>query len=615
MTTILKSRSTENKKTSVSRNKSTNKPNAAPRKNNLSDAGIPQQMALSEIDICPRNYRLIFAQKEIEEFANELKRHGIISSLLVRPMPGGRHELVVGERRYRAAQIAKIDILPVQVRNLTDQEAKEIRLAENIHRENVHPLHEAFAIKDMLEIYPKIEEVAKRMGKSKGWVYSRLKISELIEPLQEMFQNDKLSIIQAETIASLAPSSQSEFFMDCCEDWADENFELDEVDWRVERLKRNLKNAPFDLTDKDLFPDVGACTNCPFNSATLNYLFPELGKEATCSNGDCYSQKCYRQKSIALTGAFEKYTPDAILYVAFLGQEDMRVIEAHPIMSGLPRYNRYSVTFIDVPAAPAKSDYEEIDGDEIIAFDEISFNLDQQEYEQDLELYHAKVMGGEILRGLLVHNKEYKLRLFELLKDGETSSSISTQKVTAKEVQQAIKQGTVTIELLTAEISRLNDRESRQKELDLEKIQEQIYDGFKEGLTREHYSPSLNNTDIIAAGLLIFQSLDWNIRNTVIKTLFPETAIHDNEEFYRALSNFTDAQYAHLIRLAICGRSTSSMPLHMDGFMLYRIAKDTGFDVATIERQQQEKATEREKKVKQRIEELENKIEKLKSVA
>jgi len=611
MTTINKKKSTR---------KVEGKPNLSISETAIAESDQFQEMAISEIDICKRNYRLIFPKKEMENFATELKLHGIISSLMVRPMPDGRFELVAGERRYRAAQIAKLETVPVQVRVLTDQQAKEIRLAENIHRENVHPLHEAFAVKDMLEAYSKIEEVAKRMGKSKAWVYSRIKIAGLIDPLQEMFLDAKLTLLQAEEIASLSPESQSEFFIDNCEDWQNENFELEDVPWMVERLKCDLNKARFDTTDKDLFPEAGACSACPFNTATLNYLFPELAKEAKCSNSNCYSKKCYLQNSKGIIKAFEEHKPDAILYPGYIDQETREIIEGHPEMSILPLYAQYTVDFINAPAAPDTEDYEQVDEDGVIDLDESGYNQALQEYQDDLESYHAKVMTETTMRGLLISNDKYLLRLFEIRNSGaDGTGDNSSPKVTAKEVQQAIKEGTATAELLQQEINRLNDRETRFKEIDLDKIQEQVHDKFKaQVLSFPEIRQTLTQADHVALRLIVYQALGWESKSFVEDAIMPDMDLssrRNKENLYNALAAITDEQFCFMIRAVLSGDGQSKYPGNVTGYALYQCADASGIDVNSICKEQQEKATIRGEKKEEKIQALEKRIEKMKQAA
>lgn len=124
------------------------------RNNQVENKAANQQeqfknIPVADIDYSPLNYRKYFSQPDLENFAAELVQHGIISPLTVRLMPSGRFELVAGERRLRAAVIARLKEVPAMVKTLSDEEVIEIQLAENIQRENPHPMHEAQAIGQM----------------------------------------------------------------------------------------------------------------------------------------------------------------------------------------------------------------------------------------------------------------------------------------------------------------------------------------------------------------------------------------------------------------------------------------------------------------------------------
>jgi hypothetical protein len=108
-----------------------------------------KDLPVDQIDYSPFNYRKKYSQKDLEDFAVEIAQHGIISPLTIRRLASDKYELVAGERRLRAAKIAGLSMVPVVVKEYTDEHVREIQLAENLQRENPHPLHEVFAIGQM----------------------------------------------------------------------------------------------------------------------------------------------------------------------------------------------------------------------------------------------------------------------------------------------------------------------------------------------------------------------------------------------------------------------------------------------------------------------------------
>ena len=117
--------------------------------------GEYKNILVSELDTSSLNYRKSFPKKELDELAADIMQHGIISNLVVRSTETGRYELVTGERRFRAAKIAGLQEVPVNVVELSDQEVIEIQLSENLQRSDTHPMEEAFAIERLQSVLQK----------------------------------------------------------------------------------------------------------------------------------------------------------------------------------------------------------------------------------------------------------------------------------------------------------------------------------------------------------------------------------------------------------------------------------------------------------------------------
>ena len=103
-------------------------------------------ISINDLDASSLNYRKSFPKKELDELAADIEQHGIISNLVVRRSDSDRYELVTGERRFRAAKIAGLKEVPVNIVAMSDQEVIEIQLSENLQRSDTHPMEEAFAI-------------------------------------------------------------------------------------------------------------------------------------------------------------------------------------------------------------------------------------------------------------------------------------------------------------------------------------------------------------------------------------------------------------------------------------------------------------------------------------
>jgi len=562
---------------------------------------------LSQIDISPLNYRRIFDEKVLQDFAKELAQHGVISPLTLRKKPSGRFELVAGERRLRAAKIAKLQSVPAMIKMLSDEHVIEIMLAENLQRENPHPLHEAQGIARMQKSGKSIEEISARLGKSKTFIYSRLKWAELILELQEMFLADKLTIQDATDLSILETESQREFFNQYCKDWEKKHFNFSSLRYAISRFKYDLKQAPFDIKDKTLVPEAGACSTCAFNSATRKTLFPELGKEATCSHKVCYKRKCISHIERSIRTAIEQHKPEALISFGKYGEETQMVIDSLPEVNALNEHSVYDISIFQSPTIPEKEHHTRYDEEGEEELDEQSYNNAVEEYDADLCEYETMIETGKLLKGLCIRNDQVSILHFNLEK-----KSGAGNKVTAKEVQEAIKDGSATPELLKLEMDRILAREQRAKELDAVKVQKQIHEQYCQKLYDNQLKPGLSTAELVTARLIVYQSLDWSIKSKADHLLFEGVDRQNPEEFYLAISNLTEQQFASLIRLAITAKSESKFPGNITALSFYKMAKATGFNPGAIEKEQQQQAKARDKKVKIRIKDLEIKIKNLK---
>jgi ParB family chromosome partitioning protein len=143
--------------------------------------------------------------------AASIRTQGVLSPLLVRPLKERSFEIVAGARRYRAAQMAEVATVPVRIVNLTDAEAMEAALVENLIRADVHPMEEATGFARLLALdEPKysIEQLAARTGKNPAYVSARLKLTELAPVVVECFYRDEIGVGHALLLAKLQPTQQ-----------------------------------------------------------------------------------------------------------------------------------------------------------------------------------------------------------------------------------------------------------------------------------------------------------------------------------------------------------------------------------------------------------------------
>ena len=129
------------------------------------------EIALADIVPNPNQPRTVFNQAAIDELATSIKIHGVLQPVMVRPRAGGRYEIVAGERRYRAAELAGLTRIPAVVRSLTDEESLTVALIENIQREDLNPIEAARAYKQLMEDYGLTQtQLGEQIGKKQSTI-------------------------------------------------------------------------------------------------------------------------------------------------------------------------------------------------------------------------------------------------------------------------------------------------------------------------------------------------------------------------------------------------------------------------------------------------------------
>ncbi len=206
--------------------------------NETEDGGSTITLKISEIEPNHNQPRREFDEEALNSLAESIKTHGLISPILVKPLLGGGYQIVAGERRYRACQIAGITEVPVTIRELTDEETMEIALIENLQREDLNPIEEALGYKALMDEHGLSQEaVAEAVGKSRPAVANTLRLINLPDKVSEMVQKGVLSAGHARTLLALEDKKEMEAL-------ADEIVNSDLSVRQVERLVNQTKKKP-----------------------------------------------------------------------------------------------------------------------------------------------------------------------------------------------------------------------------------------------------------------------------------------------------------------------------------------------------------------------------------
>jgi ParB family chromosome partitioning protein len=158
------------------------------------------EIPIDLIEPSPLQPRTVFDEAKLAELARSITSNGVVQPLLLRRR-GDRFELIAGERRWRAAQLAGLSKVPAVVRNVSDDKVLELALIENIQREDLNPIEEARAYKKLIDTIGLTQEtVAERVGRDRSYVTNYLRLLRLPEDLQELLQAGRLSTGHARAI-------------------------------------------------------------------------------------------------------------------------------------------------------------------------------------------------------------------------------------------------------------------------------------------------------------------------------------------------------------------------------------------------------------------------------
>ncbi len=155
-----------------------------------------RQLPIEFIEANPRNPRKSFGSEEIQDLANSVREKGVLQPIVVRPCKNkqGRYEIVAGERRWRAAQQASLHEVPVIIKELSDGEALEIAIIENVQRADLNPLEEAEGYKDLIARFDYTQEqLSKVIGKSRSHIANTIRLTKLPDAVLDHLRSGALS--------------------------------------------------------------------------------------------------------------------------------------------------------------------------------------------------------------------------------------------------------------------------------------------------------------------------------------------------------------------------------------------------------------------------------------
>lgn len=243
------------------------------------------------------NTRKHFDSARLAELAEDIRAHGVLSPLLVRPLAGDLFGVVCGARRYRASHLVGLSSVPCIVRDLSDREALEAQISENDKRDGVSPVEQADAYLRLHVAHGvEVKEIASRFGVRVAFVNERLAIARACDEVREALDGRRVKIGTAVELARLPSHDyqrEAVKLLVAEPSWIPGGHSVAEASqWIHDRYHLRLASAPFDVTDATL-TSAGACDTCPKSTEAQRELF---GEELSSGAAKCTDPRCYSEK-------------------------------------------------------------------------------------------------------------------------------------------------------------------------------------------------------------------------------------------------------------------------------------------------------------------------------
>ena len=412
-------------------------PQQATFKTPLATATAETDLDITTVHPSADNHRKTFNDASLQELAESIREVGVLRAIAVRPHTAGGYEIIYGERRYRASLLAGAKTIKATIyNNITDDEAEDMSLSENLQREQVRPTEEAKAFKRLLEkgrydIY----SLAGRFGRSEKYIYTRLKLNELYAPIGELLDNETITISVAEEISTYEPNIQKDVYEKHLKEASRDSW----AGYTLKRFKKYFEE--YYTTDLEQYKfDKTECKACVHNAANYNLFAEHNG----C--GHCTNRKCLDTKNAAFvakeTEKLLKSDPKLVIARPYYGGMNETALQKLDKKGHEIKELNYTVSAQSFPKAPEAPRQEQFSKPK-------EYEQAVQTFEQKNEEYTRKVEE--------LNRKKEEGRIKTYVKVGQTEPELCYVEINKKET------APVTIETL-------QERDKRFKQLSVEKI-------------------------------------------------------------------------------------------------------------------------------------------------
>lgn len=285
-----------------------------------------RMLAVAAIVASTTNPRKTFNPVKLAELAESIKASGVHQPILVRPLPAERladtfasrrqgeplptHELVAGERRWRGCQLAGVADIPAMIRELSDTQVLEIQIVENLQREDVSELEEAEGYEYLMQQSGlNADQVGAKIGKSRSYVYARLKLTALCQDARAALREGQIDASKALYLARIPSEVQQIKALKevVAADFYGETMSARAVQRHVQdNYMLRLDKAVWPITSADLLPRAGSCSDCPKRTGANPDLFADVDSADMCTDPLCYRAKDEAHQARQLAQAIER---------------------------------------------------------------------------------------------------------------------------------------------------------------------------------------------------------------------------------------------------------------------------------------------------------------------
>lgn len=395
----------------------------AARTESLIESVEPSPMAatnllLDLIDYSDFNPRKTLDNDKLTELAESIRQIGVQSAVLVRPKPDGRYEIVYGERRVRASHISGKTTVPALIRDMTDEEALDAAMVENIQREDLLPFEEARIYRYMIDEKGKsVSQLCEQYAKSESHVRGRLVLLKLVPEVVEMLNNEEISIEMAKEFANYDENIQKEVYS--------QHFTAGAYSWKgitAKEFAKRLYEKYMTKLDAYSFDKTG-CEKCKDNTKN-QVLFMDAGECAGCNNRLCLQAKnenYLTSECIRLSGLDARlnlgYFPDSVNSEAVEKLKEAGY-DVEEITAEWTDFDEGP----DMPEMPQESIYADAD----------SYRKSMEAYEADMERYKAEcaelefgINEGTIRKYAIIGERQIAIRYIKVKTETVTVTVIS----------------------------------------------------------------------------------------------------------------------------------------------------------------------------------------------